>query len=134
MKQRKTSGFWPLLLAGSWALIPPIYINPEHIIFGLLIKEDEQMPRLLEQLHVFKSYDILSISKPDDIIHNSSQGSPQLTSRQREIMSYATTHGYYEIPKKISTYQLADYFEMSPAGISNHIQKAERALMKFHFG
>jgi hypothetical protein len=25
-------------------------------------------------------------------------------------------------------------FQMTPAGISNHIQKAERALMRFHYG
>jgi predicted DNA binding protein len=134
MKQRKTSGFWPLLFSGNWALIPPISINAEHVIFSLLAKEDAHLPQILNLLHRIKSFEILSIGNPTNLVLTSSQSTPQLTTRQREIMTFASNHGFYDIPKKISIYELAEQFHITPSGVNNHIQKAERALMKFYFG
>jgi predicted DNA binding protein len=49
-------------------------------------------------------------------------------------MTYASRQGYFELPKKISTQQIADHFGISTSTVINHIQKAEKILVKFHFG
>ena len=59
---------------------------------------------------------------------------PRLTNRQKEIMTFATRNGYFKIPKKISTKKIADHFQVSPAAILNHVQKAERSIMEYFFG
>jgi predicted DNA binding protein len=134
MKQRNTAGFWPALLSGSWALIPPITIDPAAVIFTVIAKEDAQLNSILNQLKMFKSIKVLSISKVDDMAGSSTSAMPRLTNRQREILAFATRHGYFEMPKQVSTQQIADHFNISPSAVINHVQKAEKAIMKFFFG
>lgn len=134
IKQRSTSGFWPSLLSESWALLPPIIIDPEAMIVSIITKEDYQLSAILKQFQVFTSIELLAVSKPDETIENFAHSLPGLTTRQREIMTYASRHGYFALPKKISTQQLASHFGISTSAVINHIQKAEKILVKFHFG
>ncbi len=134
MKQRKTSGFWPALLAGSWALIPPIVIDPEVVLFSVIAKEDAQLNTILNQLKMFKSIELLAVSKPDEMAASVMGAMPRLTNRQREIMTYATRHGYFEVPRQVSTHEIAAHFQVSPSAVINHVQKAEKAIMKSLFG
>lgn len=134
MKQRNSSGFWPALMSGSWALLPPISIDSNVIIFSIIIKEDNQVATLFNHLQTYKSFKLLASSKPTELLENLNQSLPGLTIRQREIMTYAQHFGYFEIPKKISTQKIAQHFHVSASAIINHIQKAEKVLMKYYFG
>nr|MDO8113757.1 helix-turn-helix domain-containing protein [Candidatus Sigynarchaeota archaeon] len=134
MKQRKTTGFWPALLSGSWALIAPINIDHDAVVFSVIAKEDAQLNAILNQLKMFKSIKLLAISKPDDMAGNAVNAMPRLTNRQREIMTFAARHGYFEVPKQVSTQQIAEHFQISPSAVINHVQKAEKAIMKTLFG
>jgi hypothetical protein len=53
-----------------------------------------------------------------------------LTDRQREILYHAVEHGYYEIPRKINTSDLAQNFGISQSALSEHLRKIERVV--FH--
>ncbi len=134
IKQRSTSGFWPSLLSEAWALLPPIIIDPDAMLVSIITKEDYQLSEILKQFKEFTSIELLAISKPDEMVENFTQSLPGLTTRQREIMTYAARQGYFELPKKISTQQLADHFAISTSAVINHIQKAEKILVRYHFG
>jgi hypothetical protein len=47
IKQSSTSGFWPSLLSESWALLPPLIVDPEMIMVTLIVKEDYQFSESL---------------------------------------------------------------------------------------
>jgi predicted DNA binding protein len=134
MKQRNSSGFWPALMSGSWALLPPISIDPDLILFSIIIKEDDEIATLFKHLQTFKSFRILASSNPAEVLENLNQGLPGLTFRQREIMTYAQRLGYFDIPKKVSTQKIAEHFHVSASAIINHVQKAEKILMRYYFG
>jgi predicted DNA binding protein len=134
MKQRKTSGFWPALLSSSAVLIPPIILDPNAVVFSIIPKDDERLNTIINQLKMFKQMQLLSITNIDEKTTSSLNTIPMLTSRQKEIMTFATRHGYFEIPKQITTQQVAQHFDVSSSAILNHLQKAEKILMRFYFG
>lgn len=134
IKQRKSEGFWPALLSGSWALIPPIIINPHSTIISIISKDEDQFSEILDQLKIFKSIEILSASNVDETTAYLNSSQPRLTSRQREIMNYAQEQGFFDIPKKTSLGEIGKNFGISASAAGNHIQKAEKILMKFFFG
>lgn len=134
IKQRKSEGFWPALLSGAWALIPPIVINPHTIVFSIISKDEEELSKALNQLNVFQPIEVLATRKIDETTAYMNSLSPKLTNRQHEIISYAQRHGFFDIPKKTSLVEIAENFGISPSAAGNHIQKAEKILMKYFFG
>lgn len=48
-----------------------------------------------------------------------------LTPRQQEILSTAVSAGYYESPRRASQADLADRLDISPAAVSQHLQRIE---------
>ncbi|MEJ2252283.1 MAG: helix-turn-helix domain-containing protein, partial [Candidatus Lokiarchaeota archaeon] len=133
MKQRNTSGFWPAFLSESFALLPPITFDRDAVIFGVIAK-DEELTTVLTEHKIFKSMELLSVANIDETIANSINIMPKLTTRQKQIMIFATRNGYFKIPKQISTKRIAEHFQISTSAILNHIQKAERSIMEFFFG
>lgn len=134
LKQRNDSGFWPALLSDSFALIPPLIIGSENITCSIIAKDDKQLNAVLDQLETFKSMQVFSVSKIDELDTSSMKIMPRLTNRQRDIMTYATQNGYFKIPKQISTKKISEHFQISSSAILNHIQKAERIIMDYFFG
>jgi DNA-directed RNA polymerase specialized sigma24 family protein len=51
-----------------------------------------------------------------------------LTARQREVLEAATAAGYYETPRDATHEDVAERLDCSPATVSEHLQKAERAV------
>ena len=132
MKQQNTSGFWPAFLSESFALIPPIIFDPDAVSIGVIAKDDEINSVLNHK--IFKSMQLLTVANIDEIIPNSMIIMPNLTNRQKEIMTFATRNGYFKIPKQISTKRIAEHFQISSSAILNHIQKSERSIMEYFFG
>ncbi len=104
---------------------PPIFISEEKAVFGFLADKDsiEIMLRLLRFLVDVKSvhfprvgpfqYDVLSA----------------LTQRQREALTAALKHGYYEYPRRISTEELAGKMGLTKTTLIEHLRKAENTLV-----
>lgn len=51
-----------------------------------------------------------------------------LTEVQRETLVYAVEHGYYDIPREISTKEMAEEFGVSDQAITERLRRATRAL------
>ena len=52
-----------------------------------------------------------------------------LTDRQREVIQLAHEMGYYEVPRPVSTEDVAAELELDPSTVSEHLQRAERNLL-----
>ena len=57
---------------------------------------------------------------------------PQLTPAQRELVTYAHTHGYFEIPRGITLAEIADHFNISTQAASNRLRRAVANLLDQH--
>lgn len=52
-----------------------------------------------------------------------------VTNRQREVLQTAHEMGYYEVPRQVSTADIAEALSVDPSTIAEHLQRAERNLM-----
>ncbi len=52
-----------------------------------------------------------------------------LTDRQREVMVAAYRHGYYDLPKGISSVRLSERVALSKPTMLEHLRKAERRIL-----
>lgn len=57
-----------------------------------------------------------------------------LTDRQREVVRTAHDMGYYEIPRHVSTVDVAAELDLDQSTVSEHLQRAERNLMSSVLG
>jgi DNA-binding CsgD family transcriptional regulator len=53
----------------------------------------------------------------------------QLTERQRTVLSAAYRQGYYEVPRRVTSQQVAETLHLSAATVVEHLRKAERRLL-----
>lgn len=56
-----------------------------------------------------------------------------LTDRQREMVETAYEMGYYEVPREVSTEELAEELGVDGSTVSEGLQRAERNLLGKHF-
>ncbi|MEF8855151.1 MAG: helix-turn-helix domain-containing protein, partial [Haloarculaceae archaeon] len=54
------------------------------------------------------------------------------TARQREVIRTAFEMGYYEVPRPVSTRDVADELDLDPSTVAEHLQRAERNLLTQH--
>ena len=52
-----------------------------------------------------------------------------LTDRQREVIRTAHNMGFYEVPREVSTEEVATELELDPSTVAEHLQRAERNLL-----
>lgn len=52
-----------------------------------------------------------------------------LTDRQQEVLEVAFENGYFEVPRKSSTADLAEELELDSSTVSEHLQRAQRNLI-----
>jgi predicted DNA binding protein len=57
-----------------------------------------------------------------------------LTERQREALTAAVTHGYYDIPREADHEDVAAAMDCAPSTASEHLRKAEAMVMTSLFG
>lgn len=56
----------------------------------------------------------------------------ELTDRQREVIQTAYDEGYYEVPREVTTGDIAAELDVDPSTIAEHLQRAERNLLSHH--
>ncbi|WP_458209939.1 helix-turn-helix domain-containing protein [Haladaptatus sp. NG-SE-30] len=56
----------------------------------------------------------------------------QLTDRQRQVIQTAYDMGYYEVPRAVTTADIAAKLDIDPSTVAEHLQRAERNLLSYH--
>lgn len=56
----------------------------------------------------------------------------ELTDRQREVIRTAYDEGYYEVPREVTTDDIAAELGVDPSTVAEHLQRAERNLLSYH--
>jgi hypothetical protein len=111
----------------SGYLFPPLGVVDEKIKFSFLGNE-EQIKEFLEGFdRIGVHYKIMLLS---DL--NFSPISPlnRLTEKQRDMLITAYRMGYYDVPRKITSLDLAKKFGLADATVVEHLRKAEYRLIK----
>ncbi len=115
----------------SFLIELPILFEDSSISVKFLI-EDNTLDKFLKLVEEKENmFEIVSITSKNP---NYDQLYLNLTERQKEIIFYAVQHGYYDIPRKIDSRELADRFNVSKSVLWEHIRKIERYVFKSIFG
>jgi hypothetical protein len=104
---------------------PPIYISEDRALFGFLgnKKSIEVMLNILRLL-----VDVKSIRFPREGPYEYDIMST-MTEKQKEALTVAQRHGYYQYPRAISTEELAKKLGLTKTTLIEHLRKAENALI-----
>jgi DNA-binding CsgD family transcriptional regulator len=106
----------------------PITTEGNSLLISFTV-DSRKANKVWEELQRFGSnFKIVSVTT----LRSSHFGNPalSLTERQREIAFYAVEEGYYDIPRKINTNDLAKRFGISQSALSEHLRRIERTI--FH--
>ncbi len=140
MNQSKKSGFFPIFDSGPWALLFPIHISQQLLLINI-ISQNEYIDKLYKIISSFtKDYkvigmtDVDKLDKFDNTLWRSAMPFPEFTKRQKDIATYAAKKGYFNTPKRISAFKIAEYFGISVSAVNKLLKKAENIAMEFFFG
>ncbi|MBD3215730.1 MAG: hypothetical protein GF311_24170 [Candidatus Lokiarchaeota archaeon] len=105
---------------------PPIILDQDRLLVNV-ITDNKNIDEMIDSLDLFydKKLEILSISHID---LNEENLFLKLTDRQKEIIYYAVQHGYFEIPRGISTKKIANHFKITRSALYDHLRKIERTI------
>ncbi len=104
----------------------PAYLEGNRLVFSIL-GEEKALSSFLTL--VKKVVGDLTVLRIQDHTYNDESILSGLTERQKAILIKAKQSGYYEIPRKITTMELAREFGVSKAAILEHLRKAEGKIM-----
>jgi len=140
MRQNRSSGFYPIIDAGPWALLFPIHISNDILLINIIC-QNEYTKQLFKNLSLFtKNFKIIGMTDVDKLdrfdntLWRSAIPLPEFTKRQKDIATYAAKNGYFNSPKKIKSSQIAEHFGISVTAVNKLLKKAENIAMEFFFG
>lgn len=61
--------------------------------------------------------------------HGPTRPLDDLTDRQREVIRTAHEMGFYEVPRDVSTAEIARDLDLDPSTVAEHLQRAERNIL-----
>jgi len=108
-------------------LLPPLSIQDGKIKFSFLGNESHIKDFMEKITQLGIHYRVILLADA-----NFSPISPlnQLTSKQQNVLLAAYKHGYYDIPRKITTEELAKKLGLVNSTVVEHLRKAENRLIK----
>lgn len=110
----------------SLIVVPPIVFDAEAAMDLTIVGAGEDLQTLVENVPDEIDVTVHEIGEYDRR-HPSIAGS--LTDRQLEAVATAVDCGYYEVPRAGSLEDVADGLGCAPSTASDHLQKAESAVM-----
>jgi predicted DNA binding protein len=106
--------------------IGPLEIRDERVKTGFVGKSG-RISKFLEEMKRAKvRYKILSLT---DAKFSLDSPLSKLTNKQRTILSSAYNLGYYDIPRRFDSEQLAKKLNLGKSTVAEHLRKAERRLI-----
>ena len=107
-------------------LCPPIEFNEGKLKLTFVGNVNEVKKLLTRADQVGQKFRILSLTDarfaPDSVLNS-------LTDRQRKILSAAYMHGYYDVPRRIDSEDLARKLNIVKSTLVEHLRKAEKRLI-----
>ncbi|KKN23323.1 hypothetical protein LCGC14_0906090 [marine sediment metagenome] len=140
MRQSRSSGFFPIIDAGPWALLFPIQISQDLLLINIICQNEyinklfEDISSFTENSRIIGMTDVDKLDKFDNTLWRSAIPFPEFTKRQKDIATYAAKHGYFNSPKNISASKIAEHFRISVSAVNKLLKKAENIAMEFFFG
>lgn len=108
-------------------VVPPIRFDSQATISMTLVGEGENLQAVLDRTPDEISVTVNEIGEYD---HRHGTIAGVLTDRQYEAVRAAVELGYYEKPRSASLDDVADALGCASSTASNHLQKAEAAVMQ----
>jgi predicted DNA binding protein len=107
-------------------LFPPLGIEEGKVKFSF-IGSEKQIKEFMEKLDsIAIHYRVVLLADA-----NFSPISPfsQLTEKQQEVLLISYKLGYYDIPRKITSQQIADKLKIADSTVVEHLRKAEQRII-----
>ncbi|MCW4024847.1 MAG: helix-turn-helix domain-containing protein [Candidatus Bathyarchaeota archaeon] len=110
----------------SGFLFPPMGVKDGKIKFSFLGNEN-QVKKFIEGMNTMElHYRVVLLA---DAEFSPTSPLNQLTEKQREVLIAAYQAGYYDIPRKISSQELAKKLGLVDSTVVEHLRKAEHRLI-----
>lgn len=114
----------------------PVFYKHGWEWYRIIAFKQRDVKNLFEELEEFTTLEMISRRKIEDasvkeafvISTNSLLG--ELTGKQSFALLIALSRGYYEIPKKVSTDEIAKSLDLPRTTYEEHLRKAESKVMK----
>jgi len=105
---------------------PPEFLDVDRMKVQFLCK-DEEVPKILDFYEKTKlPHRLVEISS----LQSASESDlSRLTAKQRQAFLTAYSLGYYDVPRKTSSEELAKRLKLGTSTYAEHLRKAERALL-----
>ena len=105
---------------------PPEFLDVDRMKVQFLCR-DEEVPRILDFYEKTKlPHRLVEISS----LQSASESDlSRLTAKQRQALLTAYSLGYYDVPRKTSSEELAKRLKLGTSTYAEHLRKAERALL-----
>jgi predicted DNA binding protein len=111
---------------GSIVVVPPIvYTGDGDAMFTVLGDSDD----LRAMVTGLPDRVDATIDRVGEYDHHLSPDAA-LTNRQRDVVATAVDLGYYEVPREATLADVADALDVAASTVSDHLRKAESAVMK----
>ncbi len=128
VKTKKETKFHEILSNFDLLIDFPLTITLDYIEISLI--GDESLLEQIESIIPKNKFEILKIS---DITSDFKPINALLTSRQLEILSYAISNGFFEIPRGIKSKEIAKTFSISVSAVNELIRKVEKKVFDNYF-
>jgi hypothetical protein len=101
-------------------------VNGETLVASV-VGEDRDVEKLVAELRTFGSaLQIVRLGRPRALVGTALE---ELTPRQRSVLQLAHAMGYYEIPRRAKTEDIARILRMEKGTIGDHLRRAEKHLI-----
>lgn len=117
---------------GEFYIDGPIHLEEEGLIFTAIATQDalDSINESLMGIEDLSAYlELLSIGE----YNGRNSGRDTLTERQRQILSAAFEHDYFDIPRGVTADELASEFDLDKSTVLEHLRRAERNLLEVAF-
>ncbi|HUY01131.1 MAG TPA: helix-turn-helix domain-containing protein [Candidatus Deferrimicrobium sp.] len=129
VKTEKENKFHEILSDFNLILDNPLIVSRDYMEISI-ISYDEQLKSIIRQLGKVASFKILNIK---DLKYQFNPLHSLLSPKQREIIQFAINNGYFEIPRKMKSEEMAAHFNISVSALNEHLRKCERKIFMEFF-
>lgn len=106
-------------------LVPPVVYHADGTTRLRVVGRSDALQGVIEEVPEAIDITVDSIGE----YRGPSRGTLDLTGRQREVAQTAVEMGYYDVPRDASVADVAARLDCAASTVSDHLRKAERAVM-----